>query len=56
MGSGGKTGIVVPEHAIDELAAGKRPPVLASCAGAMSSEVTSHHVQIFLIVDLTESP
>ena len=26
-GSGGKTGIVVPEHALQELGAGKRPPV-----------------------------
>jgi hypothetical protein len=32
-GSGGKVGIVVPEHAIEELAAGKRPPVLVDLDG-----------------------
>lgn len=32
-GSGGKAGIVVPEHAIHELAAGKRPPVLVDLNG-----------------------
>ena len=32
-GSGGKTGILVPKHAIDELAAGQRPPVLVDLNG-----------------------
>lgn len=31
--SGNNTGIVVPEHVIDQLAAGKRPPVLVDVNG-----------------------
>ena len=31
--SGNNTGIVVPEEAIEQLAAGKRPPVLVSLNG-----------------------
>ena len=32
-GSGGKTGIVVPDSAIDELAAGRRPAVVVDLNG-----------------------
>ena len=32
-GSGGKTGIVVPADAVEQLAAGKRPPVLVELGG-----------------------
>ncbi len=32
-GSGGKTGIVVPPDAVEQLAAGKRPPVLVDVNG-----------------------
>ncbi|WP_458781009.1 YdeI/OmpD-associated family protein [Arthrobacter sp. D3-16] len=33
QGSGNKTGIVVPEHVVTELGAGKRPPVVVTIHG-----------------------
>lgn len=34
VGSGNKTGIEVPEHVVEALAAGKRPPVVVTLNGA----------------------